>query len=112
MQNRGVTKVVPNRSVQESRTIERDSRVREGIDSPIQLPSRAEHVELGSNPRGPSCKAKYFLVTDSEISRAIERWEEPLLGEVTEPETMPPTSYGSAMLGTSVSGMRDRVPFA
>jgi hypothetical protein len=112
VQNRGVTKVVPNRSVQESRTIERDSRVCEGIDSPIQLPSRAEHVELGSNPRGPSCKAKYFLVTDSELSRAIERWEEPLLGEVTEPETMPPTSDGSAMLGASASGMRDRVPFA
>ena len=112
MQNRGVTKVVPSRSCLESGTIERESRVREGIDTPIQLPSRAEHVELGSNPRGPSCKAKYFLVTDSELSRAIERWEEPLLAEVTEPETMPPTSYGSAMLVASASGMRDRVPFA
>ena len=80
------------------------------IDSPDQLPSRAEHVELGLNLRGPSCKAKYLLVTDSELSRAIERWEEPLLGEVTEPETMPPTSDGSAMLDSSESGMRDRVP--
>ena len=67
-------------------------------------------MELGLNLRGPSCKAKYSLVTDSELSREIERWEEPLLGEVTEPETMPPTSDGSAMLGPSGSGMRDRVP--
>ncbi len=27
-------------------------------------------------------------MTDSELSRATERWEEPLLGEDTEPETM------------------------
>ena len=67
-------------------------------------------MERGLNPRGPSCKAKYSLVTDSELSRAIERWEEPLLGEVTEPETMTPTSGGSAMLGASAPGMRDRVP--
>ena len=40
------------------------------------------------NLRGPSRKAKYSLTTDSELSRATERWEEPLLGEDTEPETM------------------------
>jgi hypothetical protein len=27
-------------------------------------------------------------MTDSKLSRATERWEEPLLGEDTEPETM------------------------
>ena len=27
-------------------------------------------------------------MTDSELSRAIERWEEPRLGEDTEPETV------------------------
>ena len=110
MQNRGVTKVVRSGSCLESSAIAGDSPVRDRIDSPDQLPSRAEHVELGLNLRGPSCKAKYLLVTDSELSRAIERWEEPLLGEVTEPETMPPTSDGSAMQDTSESGMRDRVP--
>ena len=45
-------------------------------------------MKPGLNPRGPSRKAKYSLTTDSELSRATERWEEPLLGEETEPETM------------------------
>jgi len=45
-------------------------------------------VEPRLNLRGPSRKAKYYLTTDSELSRATERWEEPLLGEDTEPETM------------------------
>lgn len=40
------------------------------------------------NLRGPSRKAKHSLTTDSELSRATERWEEPLLGEDTEPETV------------------------
>ena len=40
------------------------------------------------NLRGPSRKAKYYLTTDSELSRVTEKWEEPLLGEVTEPETV------------------------
>ena len=50
--------------------------------------SRSGHVEPRLNLRGPSRKAKYYLTTDSELSRATERWEEPLLGEDTEPETM------------------------
>ena len=50
--------------------------------------SRSGHVESRLNQRGPSRKAKYSLTTDSELSRATERWEEPLLGEDTEPETM------------------------
>lgn len=45
-------------------------------------------MKLRLNRRGPSRKAKYSLTTDSELSRATERWEEPLLGEDTEPETM------------------------
>ena len=44
-------------------------------------------MEVGLNPRGPSRKAKYSLATDSEPSSASERWEEPLLGEDSEPET-------------------------
>ena len=45
-------------------------------------------MEPRLNLRGPSRKAKYSLMTDSEPSRATERWEEPLLGEDSEPETM------------------------
>ena len=44
-------------------------------------------MEVGLNPRGPSRKAKYSLATDSEPSSASERWEEPLQGEDSEPET-------------------------
>ena len=44
-------------------------------------------MEDGLNLRGPSRKAKYSLATDSEPSSASERWEEPLRGEDTEPET-------------------------
>ena len=44
-------------------------------------------MKPGLNLRGPSCKAKYAMTTDSEPSRATERWEEPRLGEETEPET-------------------------
>ena len=44
-------------------------------------------MEAGPNPGGPSPKAKYSLATDSERSSASERWEEPLQGEDSEPET-------------------------
>src|SRR5947209_11781242 len=49
--------------------------------------SRAGHVKAGSNLRGPSRKAKYSPATDSVPSSASERWEEPLPGEDSEPET-------------------------
>ena len=44
-------------------------------------------MKPGLNRRGPSRKAKYSMTTDSEPSRATERWEEPRPGEETEPET-------------------------
>ena len=44
-------------------------------------------MEASLNLRGPSRKAKYSLATDSEPSSASERWEEPLQGEDSEPET-------------------------
>jgi len=68
-------------------------------------------VEPGLNQGGPSPKAKYSLVTDSELSRVTERWEEPLLGEDTEPETMCLHAVGGLWLcfGTA---MPDGVPFA
>ena len=56
--------------------------------SPEGYLSRSGHVEPRLNLRGPSRKAKYSLTTDSELSSASERWEEPLLGEDTEPETI------------------------
>ena len=45
-------------------------------------------MEPRLNLRGPSRKAKYSPMTDSELSSVSERWEEPLLGEDSEPETM------------------------
>ena len=42
-------------------------------------------------------------MTDSEPSRATERWEEPLLGEDTEPETTRLQAVG-ALLGYRATG--------
>lgn len=72
----------------ERSTTEGDSPVREKEATPGGYLSRSSHVEPRLKQRGPSRKAKYSLTTDSELSRATERWEEPLLGEDTEPETM------------------------
>ena len=55
-------------------------------------------MEPRLNLRGPSRKAKYYLTTDSELSMATERWEEPLLGEDTEPETMCLQAVGALWL--------------
>ena len=68
------------------------------IQPPEGYLSRSGHVEPRLNLRGPSRKAKYYLTTDSELSRATERWEEPLLGEDTEPETMCLQAVGALWL--------------
>ena len=68
-------------------------------------------MESRLNLRGPSRKAKYSLTTDSELSRATERWEEPLLGEDTEPETMRLQAVG-ALWPELARAMCDGVPFA
>ena len=65
-----------------------DSPVGENEWSPEGFLSKSGHVKPRLNPRGPSRKAKYSLTTDSELSRAIERWEEPRQAEDSEPETM------------------------
>ena len=65
-------------------------------------------MEPRLNLRGPSRKAKYSLTTDSELSSVSERWEEPLLGEDTEPETVCLQAVGALYL----YGMCDGVPFA
>ena len=72
----------------ERSTTEGESPVSEKYKPPVKHLSRASHVKPGLNLRGPSRKAKYSPMTDSELSRATERWEEPLLGEDSEPETM------------------------
>src|SRR3954447_14032696 len=76
-----------SRSPLESGTRAGDSPVGDIVSSPIRYPSRVGHVKPGPNRRGPSRKAKYSMTTDSEPSRATERWEEPRPGEETEPET-------------------------
>ena len=65
-------------------------------------------MKVGLNLRGPSRKAKYSLATDSEPSSASERWEEPLPGEDTEPETTCLQAVGA--LWEQSQG--DGVPFA
>ena len=68
--------------------IDGDSPVGENEWSPEGFLSKSGHVKPRLNLRGPSRKAKYSLTTDSELSRAIERWEEPRRAEDSEPETM------------------------
>ena len=93
----------------ESRAIAGDSPVRVS-ESPLErYLSRSGHVEPRLNLRGPSRKAKYCLTTDSELSRVTERWEEPPLGEDTEPETMCLQAVGALW---SARTMCDGVPFA
>jgi hypothetical protein len=50
----------------EKHTIGRDSRVREKFQNPFWHPSNAGHEESCMNLPGPSGKAKYSQVTDSE----------------------------------------------
>ena len=68
--------------------IDGDSPVGENEWSPERFLSKSGHVKPRLNPRRPFRKAKYSLTTDSELSRAIERWEEPRQAEDSEPETM------------------------
>src|SRR5262249_35612025 len=82
-----VIKPIPSGSALERATTAGDSPVRGRGWSRDRHLSRAGHVKAGSNPGGPSPKAKYSLATDSESSSASERWEEPLPGEDSEPET-------------------------
>lgn len=67
----GVTKAHRSGSVLESSTTAGDSPVRGTASPPARHLSRAGHVKAGSNPGGPSPKAKYSLATDSEpVARA------------------------------------------
>ena len=65
-------------------------------------------MEAGLKLRGPSRKAKYSPATDSVPSSASERWEEPLLGEDTEPETTCLQAVGARLAaGERGSGERE-----
>lgn len=66
-----------SRSSLELDTVAGESPVGDDASSPIRYPSRVGHVKPGLNRRGPSRKAKHSMTTDSEPSRATERWEEP-----------------------------------
>ena len=85
-----------------------DSPVGESEWSPEGYLSKSGHVKPRLNLQGPSCKAKYSLTTDSELSRAIERWEEPRRAEDSEPETMCLQAVGALW----PCAMCDGVPFA
>ena len=65
---REVTKYDSSRTVLERRTIAGDSPVGERIHIFLSVsPSTAEHVEFRGNLGGPSPKAKYKPMTDSEL---------------------------------------------
>ena len=83
----GVIKFGVGRSPLESGATAGESPVGDGPEPPDRYPSRVGHVKPGLNRRGPSRKAKDSMTTDSEPSRATERWEEPRRGEETDPET-------------------------
>jgi hypothetical protein len=68
-----VTKLFDNRSVQESRTTGGDSPVGEIEQSLEGYLSKSGHVESRLNLRRPFRKAKYGLMTDSELSMVTER---------------------------------------
>ena len=103
----GVTKQFFSRTVLERPATAGDSPVYDIELPPEGYLSRSSHVEPRLNLRGPSRKAKYSLTTDSELSRATERWEEPRRGEDTEPETMRLQAVGALWLDKC-----DGVPFA
>ena len=84
----GVTKRPVSRTAWNGRPQRVTAPYAKAVSSPEGYLSRSGHVEPRLNLRGPSRKAKYSLTTDSELSSVSERWEEPLLGEDTEPETV------------------------
>ena len=71
-------------------TIERDSRVRENFELSVMLwhPSNAGHEESCMNLPGPSGKAKYSEVTDSEPVPGGKGEKNPGEGSEIVPETV------------------------
>ena len=69
-------------------TIERDSRVCESFQLLVWHPSNAEHEEFCMNLPGPSGKAKYSEVTDSEPVPWGKGEKYPCEGSEIVPETV------------------------
>ena len=65
-----------------------DSPVCESLRDPSWYPSTAGHVKSGGNLGGPSPKAKYYLLTDSERVPRGKGEKNPGKGSEIEPETV------------------------
>lgn len=65
-----------------------DSPVVESLRSPSRYPSTAGHVQSGGNLGGPSSKAKYYSLTDSERVPRGKGEKNPGEGSEIESETV------------------------
>ena len=88
----------------EKPTRERDSRVCENIQPVVWHPSNAEHEKFCMNLPGPSGKAKYSEVTDSEPVPWGKGEKNPGEGSEIVPETIRLQAVGGRKT--------DGVPFA
>jgi len=75
---------------------------------PSGILSTTQHVKVSLNPRGPSRKAKYSLVTDSERVARAKDGKNPDKGRILN---LKPHAY-KRWEGYARKGMPDRVPFA
>ena len=74
----------------------------------MEFLSTTQHVEVSPNLRGPSRKAKYSLVTDSERVARAKDGKNPDKGRTLN---LKPRAY-KRWEGYAREGMPDRVPFA
>ena len=86
-----------------------DSPVIEIAPDSSRYPSTAGHVQSGGNQRGPSRKAKYYSLTDSELVPRGKGEKHPGEGSEIVPETVCLQAVGALCRAT---GTCDRVPFA
>ena len=70
--------------------------------------SKSGHVKSRLNPQGPSCKAKYFLTTDSELVERSKDEKNPVEGRIVN---LKPCAYKRSE-HYALTGMCDGVPFA
>ena len=52
------------------------------MKAPVRHLSKTRHVKVSPNPRGPSRKAKYSLVTDSELVARAKDGKNPDKGRI------------------------------
>jgi hypothetical protein len=77
-------------------------------EGPSGILSRTQHVKVSPKRRGPSRKAKYSLVTDSEQVARAKDGKNPDKGRTLN---LKPHAY-KRWEGYARKGMPDRVPFA